>query len=97
VTDSAKIITALREFMKARSAHYRLLEMAVFGSVAREEATEASDVDIAVRTETADPYNIVHLKEALESHLRCRVDIVRLREQMNPRLKKRIEREAIYV
>lgn len=97
MADRAKIITALQEFMKARSARYRLLEMAVFGSVAREEATEASDVDIAVRTETADPYNIVHLKEDLEAHLHRRVDIVRLREQMSPRLKKRIEREAIYV
>ena len=95
--DRAKIITALQQFRQNRSEQFQVLEMALFGSVAREEASDASDVDIAVRTKTADPYNIVHLKEALEEHLHLRVDIVRLRDQMNPRLKKRIEHEAIYV
>jgi predicted nucleotidyltransferase len=40
---------------------------------------------------------MVHVKESLEKELRCPVDIVRYRERMNPFLKSRIEKEALYV
>lgn len=68
-----------------------------FGSYAREQNTESRDVDIVVTTATPDPFNIVHIKEDLEEYLKMSVDIVRLRSRMNPYLKSRIEKEAVYV
>ena len=56
-----------------------------------------SDADIVVKTTTPDPFIIVHIKESLEEELRIPVDIVRFRATMNPLLKKRIEKEAVYV
>ncbi len=56
-----------------------------------------SDVDICVRTRTPDPFLIVHIKEDIENSLRRRVDIIRVRDKMNPFLKKRIDEEGIYV
>ena len=56
-----------------------------------------SDVDIVLKTETPDLFNIVHIKEDLEEQLHLPVDIVRLREKMNPFLRKRIDKEAVYV
>jgi uncharacterized protein len=39
--------------------------MGIFGSVARDEATELSDVDIVVKTKIPDPFTVVHIKEDL--------------------------------
>ena len=39
----------------------------------------------------------VQLKQALEQAPGRPIDVVRLREKMNPRLKSRIERDAVYV
>jgi uncharacterized protein len=39
----------------------------------------------------------VHLKRDLEAIFRRRVDVVRWRDRMNPRLKARIARESVYV
>ena len=93
----SEIIETLKQFKKACSSQYGILMIGVFGSVAREQISEMSDVDIVVKTETPDPFNIVHLKEDLEERLNLSVDIVRLREKMNPYLKSRIEEEAVYV
>lgn len=49
--------------------------------------------------ETGAPnlFRTVRMKEALESVFAKHVDVVRLRANMNPRLKARILREAKYV
>lgn len=71
--------------------------MGVFGSVARDEATANSDVDIVVKIKIPNPYIIVHIKEDIEDQLQLSVDIVRLRDRINPFLKKRIEQDVVYV
>ena len=53
-------------------------------------------MDIVIKTVNAEPFNIVHMKEYLESQLNRYVDIVRLRRNMSPFLKERIEKKAIY-
>ena len=68
----------------------------VFGSVARDEAKDDSDVDVVVDM-TPDLFLMVHVKELLEAAFHTPVDVIRYREQMNPSLKKRIDREAVYV
>ncbi len=76
---------------------YHLSQILLFGSVARDEATAKSDVDIAVETDITDYFTLYDLKESLENGLGTKVDLVRLRKQMNPALKRRIEGEAIRV
>ena len=68
----------------------------IFGSVARDEAKDDSDVDVVVDM-TPDLFLMVHVKELLEEAFHAPVDVIRYREQMNPFLKKRIDREAVYV
>lgn len=92
-----EIITILKHFKEKYAAQYGIVLLGIFGSVARDEATASSDVDIVVKTEIPDPFTLVHMKEELEKQLRQHVDIVRLRDMMNPYLKKRIEAEAMYV
>jgi uncharacterized protein len=95
--DKRKLLSALGDYKSQNAERYGIIRLGVFGSFARDEATVLSDVDIVLQTETPDPYTIVHIKEELEKQLNLPVDIVRFREKMNPYLKQRIEKEAVYV
>ncbi|MGE4294570.1 MAG: nucleotidyltransferase family protein [Campylobacterales bacterium] len=83
---------------KSRLAdRYGVSQIILFGSTARGEAREDSDVDIAVQTDLADYFKLFDLKEELEQGLGAPVDLIRLRTRMNPALKARIEREGVRV
>jgi len=92
-----EILTILQNY-KAFSSYKEDIEaIGVFGSVARNEVTDESDIDICLKTKKADMFAIIHIKEELQTLFKSSVDIVRVREKMNPYLKTRIEKEAIYV
>ncbi len=92
-----EILKKLRSFKNINSTKYGLSSLGLFGSFAREENSPSSDIDLFVKIDTPNPFIIVHMKDDLESIFNMNVDIVRLRENMNPFLKKRIENEGIYV
>lgn len=95
--EKRELLEILRWYKKKNEKKYEITKLGIFGSFAREEASTVSDVDIVLKTRTPDLYNIVHIKEDLEEQLHLPVDIVRLREKMNPFLRKRIDEEAVYV
>jgi len=71
--------------------------IAIFGSVARNEATAASDVDLLVEFESGHPrglFEFLSLQGFLEDLLGCRVDLV-MRDSLRPELRDRILQEAI--
>ena len=92
-----EILAILREFKRDYAEKYGILEIGVFGSTARDEAGEDSDVDICIKTKTPNPFALVHIKEDIEEMVRKHVDIVRVRDKMNPFLRERIEKEGRYV
>ena len=91
------ILAILRDFKQNFAEKYGILEIGVFGSIARDEAREDSDIDICIKTKTPNPFTMVHLKEEIENRVSKHVDIVRMREKMNPFIKERIEKEGVYV
>lgn len=90
-------ISLLSDFKTQRGLVYGIKQIGIFGSVARDEQTEKSDLDIYYEGEPLSLFKIMTLKTELENLLHCTVDIVRLREKMNLVLKKRIQKEGIYV
>ncbi|KOH47107.1 nucleotidyltransferase family protein [Sunxiuqinia dokdonensis] len=90
-------IRLLSDFKTQRGLVYGITRIGIFGSVARGEQTEKSDVDIYYEGNPLSLFKIMTLKNELENRLNCTVDIVRLREKMNQVLKKRIQTEGIYV
>ena len=54
-------------------------------------------MDICIKTRTPNPFVLVHIKEDLEGQVHKYVDIIRVRERMNPFLRQRIEKDARYV
>jgi predicted nucleotidyltransferase len=92
-----EILRVLAQFRDRRAKEFGITRIGIFGSLARGEATDASDVDVVVELERPDLLLLVGIKQELEELLQRPVDVVRYRERMNPLLKKRIDREAVYV
>lgn len=86
----------LREHKQEFEEQYDITRLGIFGSVARDEAGECSDVDVVVEM-PPDMFARVSLKEELETILKSNVDVVRYWRRMNQYLKRRIDREAYYV
>ena len=97
VLQPAELRVLLRTFKEQHAGEYHLLALGYFGSYARNEATPESDVDVVFQTDRPDLFITAMLRQDLETFLDHPVDVVRLRDSMNPRLKARIEREATYV
>lgn len=94
---TAEYISILRDYVTNNASKYHITRMGIFGSVARGEQTEDSDVDVYLETSKPSMFALVHIKEDLQKLFGCNVDIVRLREHMDSLLKNRIEKEGIYV
>ena len=90
-------IQKLKEFKEKNADKYAIEQIGIFGSLARDEARDDSDIDICFKSKVADMFMLVHIKDELSTLFSKSVDIVRVREKMNPYLKNRINKEAIYV
>ena len=76
---------------------YNIPELYLFGSFAKHQENENSDVDIAVKLEKTDAFLLVRIMHEAQEKLHRNVDIVQLRERMNPLLKKFILEEGVRV
>ena len=90
-------IQLLSDFQKKSGSFYGIIKLGIFGSVARGDQKEESDVDIYYEGEPLSLFKLAALKEELENILDSPVDIVRVRESMNLLLKRRILNDGIYV
>ena len=80
-----------------RISSFGVQSLALFGSLARDEAGSDSDADVLVEFRgpaTFDRY--MDLKSFLEELLGCPVDLV-TRQAIKPRMRTYVEEEAIYV
>lgn len=83
---------------KATFAHkFGITKLGIFGSVARKENTENSDIDIVVEVKKPTLQLMYELREALKQLFNCEVDLVRFRDSLRPLFKSNIQRDAIYV
>lgn len=77
---------------------YRIAGLALFGSVARHEQTETSDVDICFESDAMGLFTLCRLKSELEDLLGCPVDLLRMRKQIEgTSLEKMVKKDMIYV
>ena len=93
----ADALAVLKHHKEEFGRVYGVTVLGLFGSAARDEATELSDVDVVLRMREPDLFSLVHIKETLQQAFGRGVDVVRYRERMNAYLKQRIDQEAVYV
>ena len=94
--DRDQILSAIQQ-NQPELTNLGVKSLAVFGSVARGEATVESDIDILVAFHgpvTFDRY--MDLKIFLEDLLECPVDLV-ISDVLHPRVKPYVEQGAVYV
>lgn len=96
--------------MKTRNEYINLLQtsasllkerfgvrsLRLFGSVARNEQNENSDVDVCVDMQP-NLFLRIEMKDYLEQLLGCPVDVIREHKNMNAFLKTQIDKDGIYV
>ena len=92
-----KVLALLKTFMERQKSEYSLISLGIFGSFARGEVQSDSDVDIVFDTDAPNLFMTAMMKQDLEELLGRPVDVLQLRGLTNPRLKARIEKEAVYV
>jgi predicted nucleotidyltransferase len=91
-----KVLSTIKQHQAALKS-LGVRSLALFGSVARDEATSTSDVDILVEFEppiTFDRY--MDVKFYLEDHLESKVDLVSWKS-LKPQIRTLVEQEAIHV
>lgn len=91
------ILNYLKTYKALKGDEYHIKRLGIFGSYARNEASENSDIDIVVDFEKSTMFGLVAIKEDIEEYFKHHVDIVQIRDKMNALLKSRIQRDAIYV
>ena len=76
---------------------YGVKKIGLFGSYARDEATQESDIDIAVEIESTNSFrSFFYLLYFLEDGLKTRIDLG-IEQSLKPIAKKTILKDIIYV
>jgi len=91
------ILHILRENKEKLARLYGIEELALFGSRAREDATEESDIDLVIlRSRSKDYFKRIEAKYFLERQLRKKVDLGYF-DAIRPVIRKRMETDLIHV
>ena len=90
-------IEKLSAFKHEFGRQFGITKLGIFGSVARQENTEDSDIDIVVEVEKPSLQLMYELEEALKALFACELDLVRFRDSLRPLFKSNILRDVIYV
>ena len=90
-------IKMLSDFKSTFAQKYGIIKLGIFGSVARNENTENSDIDIVVEVKKPSLQLMYELKEALKQLFKCEVNLVRFRDSLRPLFKSNIQKDVIYV
>jgi predicted nucleotidyltransferase len=90
------ILNYLAAHKKEFQEKYNVEKIGLFGSYARGEAHEESDIDIYVKM-PPKMFKLIALKHQIEEDLKKSVDILREHKQMKPFLLKMIQKDIAYV
>lgn len=90
------ILNCLKNHLQEFKEKYNVEKIGLFGSYARDEATEESDIDIFVKM-PPKMFDMIAIKNLIEEELGKKVDIIREHKHIKPLLLKRINRDIIYV
>jgi predicted nucleotidyltransferase len=90
------IIQTLRQHKPELQRKYPISKLGVFGSYARGEATEKSDIDIAVEIAGPMGLSFVAMADEIEGLFNVKVDVVPKRS-IHVSFQKNVERDIVYV
>ena len=89
------ILEILRNHKAELQARYPIGQLGVFGSFARGEATEKSDIDIAVEITGPMGLNFIAMADEIEDLFGIKTDVVPLRS-IKPQYLSSVQRDIVY-
>jgi predicted nucleotidyltransferase len=90
-------LNILRRFKEEYGKEYGITSLGIFGSVARGDFDEDSDVDVLLEANEICYFSRMDIKYRLEEMMGTKVDVIRNDEYLRPRFKDRVDKEVIYV
>jgi len=91
-----KILSILKKHAEKLRENFKVKSLYLFGSIARDEATSRSDVDILVDFSSKEIgfFELLELKDYLESILKAKVDLV-TRDAVKEWMLASVEKDAV--
>mgnify|MGYP003509089644 CR=1 FL=1 len=94
---TSEYIQLLKQFKDSKASFYGISKIGLFGSVARGEHKEGSDVDACFEGRAIGLFTMARLKGELEALFGDSVDLLRMRKQLDgSALKESVMRDIIY-
>jgi len=88
----------IKELQKIKEKYKdKIIKIGIFGCVVRNKYNKESDIDVVIEQKYADLFLLGRIKIELEEKFNNHVDIIRVTNDINQSLKKRIEKDSIYV
>lgn len=95
--DKQAVLTKLTNCMEEIRQRFSVKTLAIFGSIARDEAVNNSDVDVLVVFDREGSFDLfMDLKFYLEDLLGSKIDLV-TDKALRPQVRRAIEQELIHV
>ena len=92
-----ELLIKLTNIKNELQEQFGISQIALFGSYAKDNATNTSDVDIAIiKTSKKDYFLLLDAKRFIENVLQKKVDLGYF-DSIRPFVKKRIQKDLIYV
>lgn len=95
--ETNEILDTLRKFKQKRGKFYGILSLGLFGSSARGEQKEDSDIDICIELEQPSFLTRMDIRNELEDLFHKKVDVISLGAIMRPLFRQSLEQDAIFV
>lgn len=97
MTDTIRLLEALRQLLPLLSERYHVESLGVFGSYVRQEQTPDSDLDILVTFyEPPSLLKFIEIENFLTDRLGVKVDLV-MKDALKPIIKKNVLREVVEI
>ena len=94
---TSEYLRLLKQFKDTKGATYGIQKIGLFGSVARGEQKEGSDVDVCFEGNAMGLFTMARLKGELEALFGSTVDFLRMRKQLDgSAFKESVMRDIIY-
>ena len=90
------ILNKLREYKPELQRKYPVSRLGVFGSYARKEATDQSDIDIAVEITAPMGLNFIEMADEIEDLFGVKTDVVPMRS-IKPEYLQYVKKDIKYV
>ena len=92
-----EILDRLRAYKEQSADKYGIEKLGLFGSVARGEQDDKSDIDIIIKMERPSLFRCAGISEELEKIFRRKVDLITLHENLFRGFRQNVENDAVYV